>query len=94
MNKDKLKNLIKGLLKEKKTTEETEFERKRREFTDRISHGYSPSAGEVANLIEGLTADGFDRLGRKVSFIEHGTPVFGRRTKLSEPPVSLTEKKT
>jgi hypothetical protein len=80
--KEKLKGLIKGLLKEKKAVELTEFERKRREFADRIMKGYSPSTGELANYIEGLTHDGYDRQGRKVSFIERGESIFGRRSGL------------
>jgi len=84
--KEKLKDLIKGFLKEKKTVELSEFEQKRREFSERISRGYSPSTGELANFIEGLTADGYDRNGRKVTFIEKGANVFGRRSRrLSEP---------
>lgn len=29
-------------------------------------------AGELANMIDGLTPDGYDKEGRKVSFIEQG----------------------
>lgn len=29
-------------------------------------------AGELANMIDGLTPDGYDRKGRKVSFVERG----------------------
>ncbi|GEM_PF-2335236 len=35
----------------------------------------SLSAGELANLFDGLTADGYDRRGRKVSFVETGRPL-------------------
>jgi hypothetical protein len=88
--KDKLKDLIKDLLREKKAAGVTEFEHKRREFADRIAKGYSPSAGEMANFIEGLTADGFDKHGVKVGFVERGTPVWGRQRlpteRISEKP--------
>jgi len=78
MKKDKLKGLIKGLLEEKKATEETEFERKRHEFADRCAKGYSPSPGELANFLENLTHDGYDSMGRKVSFVEQGTEMWRR----------------
>jgi len=32
------------------------------------------SAGELANMIDGLTPDGHDKRGRKVSFVETGRP--------------------
>jgi len=41
------------------------------------------SAGELANMIEGLTPDGFDKKGRKVSFVEGGQPA--GLVRLSEP---------
>ena len=40
-------------------------------------------AGELANMLEGLTPDGFDRMGRKVSFAEHGEPLY--RSGISGP---------
>jgi hypothetical protein len=75
--KEELRCAIRNLLRERKRAEQTEFERKRREFSERVGRGYSPSAGELANILDGLTADGFDRLGRKVSFVERDKPVFG-----------------
>jgi hypothetical protein len=77
MKQEELRRAVKNLLAERKRAEQTEFERKRREFSERVRGGYSPSAGELANILDGLTADGFDRLGRKVSFIERDKPVFG-----------------
>ena len=77
MNRDKLKDLIKGLLKEKKAAAETEFERKRREFAALCAKGYSPSSGELCNVLEGLTPDGYNKHGVKVGFVERGTPVWG-----------------
>jgi len=35
------------------------------------------SAGQVANLLDGLTPDGCDRNGRKVSFVESDKAAFG-----------------
>ena len=78
MSKDKLKDLIKGLLKEKAAAGLTDFERKRREFADLCAKGYSPSAGELCNYADGLSPDGYNRHGVKVGFVERGTDVFGR----------------
>lgn len=80
--KTKLINSIKALLQEKKAVEVSEYERKRREFAARCAAGYEPSAGELANMLENLTPDGFDKLGRKVSFIERGTGIFEREKRL------------
>jgi len=90
MSKEKLKDLIKELLREKNAAGLTEWEKKRREFSSRCAQGYSPESGEICNVLDGLTPDGYNKHGVKVSFVEHGTPVFGRRntaekTSLSRP---------
>jgi len=36
------------------------------------------SAGEIANVLEGLTPDGHDAQGRKVSFVETGKSLWQR----------------
>jgi hypothetical protein len=41
------------------------------------------SADQVANMLEGLTPNGYDRDGRKVSFVETGRFFYGRRRGLS-----------
>ena len=84
--KNRLKKLIRELLKEKKGIGETEYSRKRREFGDLLMKGYEPPGGELVNFLEGLTPDGYDKLGRKVSFVERGS-IFGsgaRPGKLSD----------
>jgi hypothetical protein len=78
--REKLKDLIKRLLREKKTVGLSEYQRKRLAFAELCRAGYQPSAGEIANLLDGLTADGFDRLGCKVSFVERGESVFAAGT--------------
>jgi hypothetical protein len=40
------------------------------------AHSRNRSAGQVANLLEGLTPDGRDRSGRKVSFVESDKAAF------------------
>lgn len=35
---------------------------------------YDVPAGELANMIDGLTPDGYDRTGKKVSFVEREFP--------------------
>lgn len=45
------------------------------------------SAGEIANMIEGLTPDGFDKEGRKISFVETGEPY-----NFDSRPVRLSER--
>ena len=42
------------------------------------------SAGELANVLEGLTPDGYDAQGRKVSFVETGQPL--KRRGISSGP--------
>jgi len=81
MNLDKLKERVKGLLKEKQAAGLSEYERKRREFAERVQRGYSPSDGELLNFLDGMTADGFDKRGVKVGFIERGTPAYGRKAR-------------
>jgi hypothetical protein len=76
MNQEELRRAVKNLLRERKRAEQTEFERKRREFSERVREGYSPSAGELANILDGLTPDGYDKFGRKVSFVERDKPFF------------------
>lgn len=34
--------------------------------------GFEAPAGELANMIDGLTPDGYDKKGRKLSFVERG----------------------
>lgn len=34
--------------------------------------GYDAPAGELANILDGLTPDGYDKTGKKVSFVERG----------------------
>jgi hypothetical protein len=36
-------------------------------------------AGELANILEGLTPSGKDKRGRQVSFVEKGTDFYGNR---------------
>jgi len=44
-------------------------------------------AGEIANMLEGLTPSGKDKRGRKVAFVERGTDVLGgERRGISRPP--------
>lgn len=48
----------------------------------------SLEAGEIANMIEGLTPSGKDRQGRQVSFVEHDHP---RRRGISDSRRPLHE---
>ena len=41
------------------------------------------SPGEIVNVLEGLTPSGKDRSGRKVSFVERGTDVYGNTGRVS-----------
>lgn len=52
------------------------WKREREEFAQRCKDGYSPEGGELANFIDGLTPRGFDKAGRKTSFVERGKCVF------------------
>lgn len=40
--------------------------------------GIDAPAGELANMIDGLTPDGYDKQGRKVSFVERGEDLTSR----------------
>ena len=87
--KEKLKEIIKGLLKDRKAAELSEFEQKRLAFADRLRKGYEAEPGEIINFLEGLSADGLDKLGRKIGFVERGQGVFDRRERLSEEPEKM-----
>jgi len=56
-----------------------EWKRKRKAWFKHYSeHPTSEApAGEIVNILEGLTPDGYDKQGRKVSFVEQGKPVIG-----------------
>ena len=62
--------------------------KKRREFKQACSKGYSPSDGELVNMIDELTPDGYDKQGRKVSFVEDGRQFF-----FSKRPYLLSERR-
>jgi len=49
------------------------------------------SAGELANMIEGLTPDGRDRQGRRVSFAERGVAALGDQRRISTPPERISQ---
>ncbi len=46
--------------------------------------GYDAPAGELANMIDGLTPDGYNKKGRKVSFVEGKVPFPQRISSKSE----------
>jgi len=46
--------------------------------------GYDAPAGEVCNMLEGLTPSGRDRKGRQVSFVERGKSPWPSFIRLSE----------
>ena len=71
---------MKGLREADKSEAEIEWRRKRAEFAQRCREGYSPIAGEIRNFVEGYTPDGFDKQGRRVSFVERGESVFDKRS--------------
>jgi len=66
-----------AVLKEK--TPPKSWEEKRKDWIKRYSEnpGLNASAGEIANIIDGLTPDGYDKKGKKVSFIERGKSFTG-----------------
>lgn len=35
------------------------------------------AAGEIANMVDGLTPKGYDKKGKKISFVETGKPLTG-----------------
>jgi hypothetical protein len=41
------------------------------------------SAGELCNMLEGLTPSGKDKRGRQVSFVEKGTNIYGNTGSVS-----------
>lgn len=69
--KEKLEKLKRA--RESRSGSLKEWEKKRTEFVERCRKGESPEGGELVNFLEGLTPDGYDRKGRKVSFIERGS---------------------
>lgn len=48
--------------------------------------GLDAPAGEIANMIDGLTPEGHDKKGRKVSFVESGRDLTGRSSRISSRP--------
>lgn len=66
-----------AVLKEK--TPPKSFEEKRKDWIKHYSEnpGLNAPVGEIANIIDGLTPDGFDKKGNKVSFVETGKPFTG-----------------
>ena len=62
--------------------------KQREEFRQAVLRGYEPMDGELANVIDGLTPDGVDRQGRKVSFVEYGRQFF-----FSKRPYLLSERR-
>ena len=72
---EQLSQLFPGSPKDEGTPAEI-WKKKREAWTSQSSRGlYEPLAGEIANMLEGLTPDGYDRNGRKVSFVEIGKPL-------------------
>jgi hypothetical protein len=85
-----IKAILRRLTEKKQSKEETSFatwQRKRKEFQEFCLRGYESSVGELANMIDGLTPDGFDKSGKKVSFVEEGRSLFERSRRLSEERV-------
>jgi hypothetical protein len=74
MSKEELKNRIRDLLREKRTERLSDYERKRLEFSERVKKGYEPSTAQLLNFLEGLTADGYNKLGQKVRSTTLGEP--------------------
>jgi hypothetical protein len=72
----------------------TTWKAERSAWSERCLKGYSPPAGEIANVAEGLTPGGKDKQGRQVSFVERGTSIWGRpfqRLSDREPPRRLSD---
>jgi len=71
-----LKERLRRLKKEKESRARgasfRKWKKERAEFTQKCREGYSPEAGELANMIDGLTPDGYNKNGKKVSFVERG----------------------
>jgi len=61
----------------------------REKFAQMCKEGYEPAPGELANMIDGLTPDGYDKRGVKVSFIERGVKKTGKR--ISTKPVIISK---
>jgi hypothetical protein len=53
------------------TAEET-WRAERAAWSAAVQSGYQAPAGEIANVMDGLTPRGVDKKGRKVSFVETG----------------------
>ena len=66
-----------AVLKEK--TPPKSFEEKRKDWIKCYSEnpGLNAPAGEIVNIIDGLTPDGYDKKGNKVSFVEKEKPFTG-----------------
>jgi len=66
-----------AVLKEK--TPPKSWEEKRKDWIKHYSEnpGLSAPAGEIVNIIDGLTPDGYDKKGNKVSFVEKEKPFTG-----------------
>ncbi|MBA7614373.1 hypothetical protein ES703_21637 [subsurface metagenome] len=66
-----------AVLKEKSPPKS--FKEKRKDWIKHYSEnpGLNAPAGEIANIIDGLTPDGFDKKGNKVSFVERGKSFTG-----------------
>ena len=75
----------------------TKWRAKRTEWHRRYmgNPGLEPPAGELANILDGLDPDGYDKQGKHRSFVETGKEVFGlRRLSFLSRPARIGRKQT
>jgi len=67
------------------------WKRKRQAWIKHYSEhpDFEAPAGEIANILDGLDPEGYDKSGRKVSFIERGKELTSRSSGISSRPVYI-----
>lgn len=63
----------------KEKTPPESWEEKRKDWLEKYKKnlGLEAPAGEIANMIDGLSPDGYDKKGRRASFVERGKSFTG-----------------
>lgn len=89
MKKERLKRLKKE--RRRKGATIRTWKKERAEFAQKCKDGRSPEGGELANFMDGLTPAGYDKNGKKVSFVERGKDILGSSERIGGKVVRISK---